>query len=555
MPPIKTKYIFVTGGVCSGLGKGTAMAAIGAILKTAGYTVSVMKMDPYLNIDPGTMSPYQHGEVFVTDDGYEADLDLGHYERFIDEPLSRLSNITTGQVYQKVLQEERQGVYLGRTIQVIPHITAEIKNRINDAAARTKPDFLLIEIGGTVGDIEGEPYLEAARQFHREAGPDQVLFILTTLLPYLDTSGELKTKPTQMAVRELHRMGIQPDIILARADSKISKDLLEKIALFCDVPLANAIPCPTLKSIYEVPLDLESYHISKLIFEHFGLKGKKPNLKEWSTLVRRMRSAKARKVMVALVGKYTAHGDAYISVHEALKAAAAFQGVRLSIIDIDSEKLEERDAKEWKRLRSANGIVVPGGFGNRGIEGKIQAANYARENKVPYLGLCLGMQIMSIEFGRYLLKTKEVNSTEFDAEVKNPVIHIIPEQRKNLEAKYMGASMRLGAYQCKLDVNTLAYDAYTAKTSHAVPMDNKSGAVTISERHRHRYEFNNDYREKFVEAGFVFSGVNPEKNLVEIAEIKDHPFMLGTQFHPEFQSRPLRPHPLFRDFMGACAKR
>ena len=555
MPPSlpKTKYIFVTGGVCSGLGKGTAMASIGAILKAAGYTVSVMKMDPYLNIDPGTMSPYQHGEVFVTDDGYEADLDLGHYERFIDEPLSHKSNITTGQVYQQVLAEERQGNYLGRTIQVIPHITTVIKQRIREAVARTKPDFLLIEIGGTVGDIEGEPYLEAVRQWHREAGSDNVIFALVTLLPYLETSGELKTKPTQMAVRELHRVGIQPDIIFCRADTKIPKELLEKIALFADVPIKAAIPCPTLQSIYEVPLDLEAHGISKLIFEHFGLKAKKPQLSPWKDLVKALKNGH-KKITVALVGKYTAHGDAYISVHEALKSAAAWWRVKLSIIDIDSEKLEKKDKKEWQRLESVQGVVVPGGFGERGIEGKIMASEYCRKNKVPYFGLCLGMQIMSIAFGRNLLKTKEVNSTEFDVKVKHPVIHIMPEQRKNLADKHMGASMRLGAYDCDLAINSLAYKAYTKKDSSAVPVTNKRGQVTISERHRHRYEFNNDYRKKFASAGFIISGVNPQKNLVEIAEIKDHPFMLGTQFHPEFQSRPLRPHPLFREFIKACTK-
>lgn len=552
--PNKTKFLFISGGVCSGLGKGTAMASIGAILKASGYTVTVLKLDPYLNIDPGTMSPFQHGEVFVTDDGYEADLDLGHYERFIDEPLSRLSNLTTGQVYQTLLAEERRGEYLGRTIQVIPHVTTAIKQRIRDAAERSKADFVLIEIGGTVGDIEGEPYLEAARQFHNEVGHENVLFILMTLLPYLETSGELKTKPTQMAVRELHRVGIQPDIILARADRKIPKDLLEKIALFCDVPIENAIPCPTLKSIYEVPLGLEAYKVSTLIATHCQLKHKKPNLLPWKTLLKRLKNGAGKKITVALVGKYTAHGDAYISVHEALKAAAAFHSAKLHIIDIDSEKLESKDKREWKRLEEASGIVVPGGFGSRGIEGKIMAATYAREKKIPYFGLCLGMQIMSIEFGRMLLKTKNVNSTEFDAKVEHPVIHIMPEQRKNLADKHMGASMRLGAYECALAPDTLAYDAYTAKAENAIPTANKGGKTIISERHRHRYEFNNDYRDSFAEAGFVFSGLNPEKNLVEIAEVKGHPFMLGTQFHPEFQSRPLRPHPLFRDFIGVCIK-
>jgi CTP synthase len=548
-----TKFIFVAGGVCSGSGKGIATASVGAILKAAGYRVTVLKMDPYLNVDPGTMSPYQHGEVFVTDDGYEADLDLGHYERFIDEPLSRLSNMTTGQVYQKVINEERQGAYLGRTIQIIPHITQAIKDKIKDSAHRSKADFMLIEIGGTVGDIEGEPYLEAARQFHREIGQENAMFVLITLLPYLATSDELKTKPTQMAVRELHRVGIQPDIILARADQKIPKELLEKIALFCDVPTENAIPAPTVKSIYEVPLNLESYGISKLIYQHLKMQGKKPNLKPWQDLVKKMKNG-GKKITIAMVGKYTAHGDAYISVHEALKAAAAFHSVKLSIIDVDSEKVEERDAKAWKALKSADGIVVPGGFGARGIEGKVMTANYARENQIPYFGLCLGMQIMTIEFARNLLKTKNVNSTEFDLKTEHPVIHIMPDQRKNLAEKHMGASMRLGAYDCALEKGSKAYEAYSDKALSAVPAQVKGGKLVISERHRHRYEFNNDYREQFEKEGFVISGVNIERNLVEIAELKNHPFMLGTQFHPEFQSRPLKPHPLFRDFISAVAK-
>lgn len=551
----KTKYIFVMGGVCSGLGKGAATASIGAVLKAANYSVTALKLDPYLNIDPGTMSPLQHGEVFVTDDGYESDLDLGHYERFIDEPLSRSSNITTGQVYQKILAEERQGTYLGRTIQVIPHITGVIKDKLRDTAARTKADFVLVEIGGTVGDIEGEPYLEAVRQFHREVGNENVLFILITLLPYLAVSSELKTKPSQMAVRELHRMGIQPDVIMTRSDIPIAKDLLEKVALFADVPTENVIPAPTLKSVYDLPAHLESYKMSDIIYAHFKMRGRKPNLSNWRHLTRRLFNTRAKELQIALVGKYTAHGDAYISVHEALKASAAWRGAKLTIVDIDSEKLEQDDPQEWARLKSANGIVVPGGFGNRGIEGKIRAAKYARENQVPYLGLCLGMQILCIEFGRLILKTKEVNSTEFDVKVQNPVIHIMPEQRKNLAMKHMGASMRLGAYPCTVTPSTLAYKIYGDKQSSAVPTEVKSGNLLISERHRHRYEFNNEYRQQFIDNGMVFSGLNEELNLVEISELKNHPFMIGVQFHPEFQSRPLRPHPLFRDFIGASLKK
>lgn len=535
-----TKYIFITGGVCSGLGKGIASASIGAILKSCGHSVFTIKMDPYLNPDPGTMSPLQHGEVFVTDDGYEADLDLGHYERFIDIPLSRHSNLTSGQIYQEILERERKGEFLGKTVQVVPHITNKIKSFIRESAKKSQADFLLIEIGGTVGDIEGAPYLEAARQFKHEVGDQNALFVHLTLLPYLKVSEELKSKPTQMSVKELQMHGIHPDIILARSDSKIPKEILEKIAMFCDVDKEAVIPAPTIASIYEVPLNFAKANISRIIFKHFNLPNQKPNLKQWQALVRGIRANRKKSLIITKVGKYTAHGDAYISVDEALKAAGFAANVHVKIIAVDSEKLEQQHEKEWKKLKEADGILIPGGFGVRGVEGKILAAQYARENKIPYLGLCLGMQILTIEFARHVLKTKNVNSEEFDNKTKNPVIHIIPEQKKNLEARDYGASMRLGAYDAKLNKDSLSYRAY--------------GEEKISERHRHRYEFNNDYRDVLQKNGLQIAAINPSKNLVEIVEVVDHPFMIGVQFHPEFKSRPFRPHPLFRDFIKAAVK-
>ncbi|PLX25367.1 CTP synthase [Candidatus Parcubacteria bacterium] len=535
MPP-KTKYIFITGGVCSGLGKGIASASIGAILKSSGYSVFTCKLDPYLNIDPGTMSPYQHGEVFVTDDGTETDLDLGHYERFIDTSLSRLSNITTGRVYEKVLQGERTGHYLGKTIQIVPHITNEIKDYVRKAAKESKADFLLLEIGGTVGDIEGEPFLEALRQFHNEMGDENVMFVHLTLLPYLVASRELKTKPTQMSVRELHRRGIQPDIILTRSDLKVGKDELEKIAMFADVDRKAVIPALTVKTIYEVPLIFEKHNISEIIFEKLKLPKKKPNLSEWKSLVSKIKKTR-KKLPIALVGKYNENIDAYISVVEAIKSACYHNNAKLDLLWINSGKLEKKDKKEMAKLKKAAGIIVPGGFGNRGVEGKIMAAKYARENNKPYLGLCLGMQVATIEFARHILETQEVDSTEFDSKTPNPVIHILPGHHKDED---MGGTLRLGAYPCVLDKDSLSYKAY--------------GTNKISERHRHRYEFNNDYREQLEKGGMRFAGLSPDKRLVEIIELRDHPFFVASQFHPEFKSRPLRPHPLFRDFIKTSVK-
>jgi len=536
----KTKFIFVTGGVCSGLGKGIASASIGAILKSCGYQVSTIKMDPYLNPDPGTMSPFQHGEVFVTNDGYEADLDLGHYERFIDAPLSRHSNLTSGQIYQEILEKERKGEYLGKTVQVVPHITNKIKDFIKTAAERAKADFLMVEIGGTVGDIEGEPYLEAARQFHHEMGDERVMFVHLTLLPWLAASHELKTKPTQMSVKELEKRGIHPDMILARSDYDIHQDLLDKIAMFCDIDERAVVPAPTISSIYECPLNFAKAKVSEIIFRKFNLANKKPDLRQWQNLVKKIKSANGRQVVIAKVGKYTAHGDAYISVDEALKAAGFINNVSIKIVPVDSEKLEIKDKKEWNLLKKADGILVPGGFGKRGVEGKIAAARYARENKVPYFGLCLGMQIMTIEFARNTLKTADANSEEFEPNTKNPVIHIMDEQKEKMKNNDYGATMRLGAYPCRLKPGSLASRAY--------------GQREISERHRHRYEFNNNYRKLLEESGLVIAGVSPDDKLVEIVEIKDHPWMLGVQFHPEFQSRPLRPHPLFREFIRVAIR-
>ncbi len=534
MPP--TKYIFVTGGVCSSLGKGIAAASIGALLKSAGFKVFTIKLDPYLNVDPGTMSPFQHGEVFVTDDGAETDLDLGHYERFIDAPLSKESSVSSGSIYAEVLEKERHGDYLGGTIQIIPHITQTIQSKVRAAGRVSKADIVIVEIGGTVGDIEGEPFLEAIRQLRHKLGAKNTLFVHLTLLPYLAASKELKTKPTQASVRDLRRIGISPDIILARADQEIEEKLLHKIALFCDVEQEAVIPAPTVRSIYEVPLNLEASGITKLVEEKLDLPRRKPKLTAWQNLQKAYRQPK-QTLTIAAVGKYTDLDDAYISVNEALKSAALAIKHEVKIVWVNSDKLVHPQSPEWKKLKSAAGILVPGGFGNRGIEGKILAAQYARKNKVPYLGLCLGMQIMVIEFARNVLGLDKANSEEFNAKTPDPVINFIAEQR-NIKRK--GGTMRLGAYSCELAAGSLARKLYSTKTIH--------------ERHRHRYEVNNDYRSKLEKAGLRIAGVNPDANLVEISEVKGHPFMLGCQFHPEFLSRPFRPHPLFLGFVRAAAK-
>lgn len=534
----QTKFVFVTGGVCSSLGKGIAAASIGRILKASGFKVFMQKLDPYLNVDPGTMSPFQHGEVFVTDDGAETDLDLGHYERFIDENLSKISSVTTGKVYTEVLKKERRGDFLGGTIQIVPHITNAIKDKIRAAGAESGADIVIVEIGGTVGDIEGEPFLESVRQLRNDLGRDNVLNVHLTLLPYLKAAKELKTKPTQLSVRELKRLGVQPDIILCRADYHIPKALLSKISLFCDVEKEAVIPAQTVQSIYEVPLNFEQWNLAQIIARKLQLGEMIPDMSEWEKMVNSIKEAK-ETLEIALVGKYTHLDDAYISVIEALKSAGYHHQRRIDLIWIDSEKLEQKDEETWEALKKAKGIVVPGGFGTRGIEGKIAAAKYAREKKVPYLGLCLGAQIMTIEFARMALNDSEITSEEFDEEGKvNPkkyVVNFLPGQ---FVGRAKGGTLRLGSWPCVLKKGTKAYESY--------------GEENIEERHRHRYEFNNDFRTKLEKQGLIVSGESPEGNLMEVVELKDHPFMLGTQYHPEFKSRPNRPQPLFRDFVGAA---
>ena len=544
--PIETRYIIVTGGVCSSLGKGIAISSIGAIMKACGFKVFVQKLDPYLNVDPGTMSPFQHGEVFVTDDGAETDLDLGHYERFIDEPMSKHSTVTTGQIYQDVLMKERRGDFLGGTIQIVPHITNAIKLRIREAAAENQAEIMMIEIGGTVGDIEGQPYLEAVRQLKSELGPTKIFHVHLTLLPYLKGSKELKTKPTQHSVGELRRHGLQPDVILARADYRIEKELLQKISRFCDVVPEAVIPALTVNSIYDVPLNFQKYNIAKIIGKKLDLGELRPDMSEWVAGQKRHEQA-IKPVKIALVGKYTDLEDAYLSVIEAIKTAAVHRGHKAEIVWIDSEKLEAKDAETWKLLQSCKGLVVPGGFGTRGIEGKIAAAHYARTKKVPYLGLCLGAQLLTIEFARASLKDPKLTSEEFDEAGKLPkskyVVHFLPGQNAG---RAKGGTLRLGAYKCKLKKGTKAFEAYGLTTLTT------GGVEEISERHRHRYEFNNSLKKKLEDKGLIFSGEWPETGLMEIVELKNHPFMLGSQFHPEFKSRPHRPHPLFAAFMGAA---
>ncbi len=528
------KFIFITGGVVSSVGKGVTAAAIGLLLKERGYKVAVQKLDPYINVDPGTMSPYQHGEVFVLDDGAETDLDLGHYERFIDNRLNRVCNITTGQVYAEVIAKERRGDYLGGTIQVIPHITNEIKRRISLVSKSTGADIVLVEVGGTVGDIESLPFLEALRQLRTDLGRENTVYIHVTWLPYIGATDEIKTKPTQHSVAELRSIGIAPDMIVARSDMPVQESIRAKIAQFCDVEKRAVIPMSTASILYEIPLLLEKEKVGDYLMERFNIQPKKqPDLTGWETLVSETKREKPR-VSIALVGKYVELHDAYISVREALKHAALSLGVELDLKWVHSTELEK--GKNREVLEDVSGIIVPGGFGSRGIEGKITAANFARVNKVPYFGLCLGMQLMCVEFGRDVLKSDQANSSEFDRATPHPVIDLMPEQQN---IKDMGGTMRLGLYPCVLQSGTLAAKAY--------------GVKKVEERHRHRFEFNNQYRELFAENGMVYSGLSPDKSLVEIVELKDHPFMLGTQFHPEFLSRPTRPHPLFLAFMRAAA--
>jgi CTP synthase len=531
-----TKYIFYTGGVLSSIGKGVTAAATGRLLKQRGFEVAVQKLDPYINVDPGTMSPYQHGEVFVLDDGAETDLDLGHYERFIDTRLNRVCNVTTGQVYADVISRERRGDYLGGTIQVIPHITNEIKRRVRLVGKSTGAEIVLVEVGGTVGDIEGLPFLEAIRQMRFDLGRENTAYVHLTWLPHIGATGELKTKPTQHSVRELRSIGILPDVIVTRSDYPIDQSIQEKIALFCDVDERAVIPMVTTPVLYEIPLLLEETGIAELLLERLDLEPrKKPDWTVWKSLIAEVHKPKPI-INIALVGKYVELHDAYISVRESLKHAALAHGVELNLYWVHSADLEKD--KGWEILEQVDGIVVPGGFGSRGIEGKINAANYARKNNVPYLGLCLGMQVMVIEFAREILAEERANSAEFDRSTPAPVIDLMPEQHDVTEK---GGTMRLGLYPCQLVPGTKAAQAYDLDQ--------------VEERHRHRFELNNDFRPALEEAGMVMSGVSPDNRLVEIAELKDHPFMLGTQFHPEFLSRPNRPHPLFLAFVRAVCER
>ncbi len=528
------KYVFVTGGVTSSLGKGITAASVGRLLKSRGLSVSILKLDPYINVDPGTMSPYQHGEVFVTDDGAETDLDLGHYERFIDENLSQLSNVTTGRIYQAVIAKERRGDYLGGTVQVIPHITNEIKERIQRVARDGRADVVIVEVGGTVGDIESLPFLEAIRQMRNDVGRGNVLYVHVTLLPALAATGELKTKPTQHSVKELRGIGIQPDVIVLRSDSPVPDELRDKIALFCDVPASAVIPATTADTIYEVPLMFEAAGLGDLVVGVLGLDDRvhTADLASWRALVERIKRPK-RELEVALVGKYIELPDAYLSVTEALRHAGWAHDRSIRVRWVDSETLTPATVDE--RLAGVAGVLVPGGFGHRGIEGKVNAARYARERGVPYLGLCLGLQCAVIEFARHELGLEQANSTEFDLFTPDPVIDFMPDQR-DLEDK--GGTMRLGLYPARLTPGTKAAAAY--------------GTEVIYERHRHRFEVNNAYRQELERAGMILSGQSPDGRLVEIIELRDHPWFVASQFHPEFKSRPDRPHPMFSAYVAAC---
>lgn len=526
------KYIFVTGGVVSSLGKGITAASLGRLLKSRGLKVTLQKFDPYLNVDPGTMSPYQHGEVYVTDDGAETDLDLGHYERIVDIDLTQYSSITSGKIYWSVLNKERRGDYLGGTVQVIPHVTNEIKCMLKRISTVKDVDIVITEIGGTVGDIESLPFLEAIRQIRYEVGRENVMYIHVTLLPYLSKAGELKTKPTQHSVKELLSIGIQPDILVCRSEKEISEDLKAKIALFCNVEKQNVIQNEDADSLYDIPLMLEKENLPKLVCDHFNIKCTEPDLVEWKDMVERSKNPK-HNVKIALVGKYVELKDAYLSVAEALKHAGIDNSANVEISWIHSEDVNERNYEEI--LKDCDGILVPGGFGDRGIEGKILAAKYARERKKPFLGICLGMQLAVVEFAKSVLGYEDANSSEFNAETNHPMIDIMDDQ-KDIENK--GGTMRLGSYPCKLIDGTKTKEAY-------------EGADMINERHRHRYEFNNKFREVCEENGLIISGVSPDNKLVEIVELKDHPWFVAAQFHPEFKSRPTRSHPLFKQLIKA----
>ncbi|HEY9850046.1 MAG TPA: CTP synthase [Leptolyngbyaceae cyanobacterium] len=527
-----TKFVFVTGGVVSSIGKGIVAASLGRLLKSRDYSVSILKLDPYINVDPGTMSPFQHGEVFVTEDGAETDLDLGHYERFTDTSMSRLNSVTTGSIYQAVINKERRGDYMGGTVQVIPHITNEIKERIKRVATNTNPDVVITEIGGTVGDIESLPFLEAIRQFRKDVGRRNVLYMHVTLVPWIPSAGEMKTKPTQHSVKELRSIGIQPDILVCRSDRPIPKGLKDKLSEFCDVSAECVITSQDANSIYEVPLMLEREGLAHQALELLQLEQRQPDLSNWQTLVERLYSPR-NKIEIAIVGKYVRLSDAYLSMVEALRHAAIDLSLELNLRWVNSEDIEANGAERY--LEGVNGIVVPGGFGSRGVDGKIGAVQYARDRKIPFLGLCLGMQCSVIEWARHVAGLQDANSAEFDPDTANPVINLLPEQHDVVD---LGGTMRLGLYACRLAPNTLAHRLYQKEV--------------IYERHRHRYEFNNAYRNLFLESGYAISGTSPDGRLVEIVELPSHPFFIATQFHPEFQSSPSNPHPLFRGFIQAA---
>ena len=529
---MSTKYIFITGGVVSSLGKGITAASLGQLLKSRGLKVTIQKFDPYINVDPGTMSPYQHGEVFVTDDGAETDLDLGHYERFIDINLSKNSNVTTGKIYWSVINKERKGVYLGGTVQVIPHITNEIKERVFRVAKEKEVDVVITEIGGTVGDIEGLPFLEAIRQIKYDAGKENVMYIHVTLVPYLTMAGELKTKPTQHSVKELRSIGIQPDLLVCRTEKLLTRELKDKIALFCDLDSGDVIQNPDAEILYEVPLILEKEGLAEMVINHLKIKCEKKDLSEWEEIVNKVKNLNG-KVKIALVGKYVELKDAYISVAESLRHAGISNEVDIEIKWIHSEKINEYNCDD--NLKDVDGILVPGGFGDRGIDGKICASRYARENNIPFLGICLGMQMAVVEFARNVIGLKDADSSELNPHTPYPVIDLMPEQR---DIEDLGGTMRLGVYPCKIAEGTKSKEAY--------------GEELVYERHRHRYEFNNEFRDKALENGMIISGISPDERLVEIIELDNHPWFVASQFHPEFKSRPTRSHPLFRDFIKAA---
>lgn len=526
------KFVFVTGGVVSSIGKGIVAASLGRLLKSRDYSVSILKLDPYINVDPGTMSPFQHGEVFVTDDGAETDLDLGHYERFTDTPMSRLNSVTTGSIYQAVINKERRGDYEGGTVQVIPHITNEIKERIHRVAQDTNPDVVIVEIGGTVGDIESLPFLEAIRQFRKDVGRNNALYMHVTLIPWIRAAGEMKTKPTQHSVKELRSIGIQPDILVCRSEQPLKPGIKEKLSAFCDVPVESVITSRDASSIYEVPLILEQEGLAQRVLEFLQLEQREPNLQSWDNLIQSMKNLQ-KTVEIAIVGKYIQLSDAYLSVVEALGHSGIQYSCQVNLRWVNAEDIEAKGAEYY--LHDVNGILVPGGFGIRGVDGKVYAIEYARQQKIPFLGLCLGMQCAVIEWGKNVAHLESANSSEFDPHTPNPVINILPEQRDVVD---LGGTMRLGLYACRLKPDTLAFSLYQKEV--------------VYERHRHRYEFNNAYRNLFLETGYEISGTSPDGRLVEIIELKNHPFFLATQFHPEFSSRPSSPHPLFSGFVKAA---